>query len=143
MTISTRVDFLDTNILVYAVSRRAEDVKKKAAARSLIQPAGQAISLQVLQEFYRVAVHPKKLGFTHDEAVQFCDGWRKCFTVLEPTLLLFDESLKLCARYQISYFDACILAAAAETGCTIVYSEDLNDGQIYNGVQVVNPFRDV
>jgi predicted nucleic acid-binding protein len=134
------VDFLDTNILVYAVSRRAEDAKKKAAARSLIQPAGQAISLQVLQEFYRVAVHPKKLGFTHDEAVQFCDGWRKCFKVLEPTLRLFDESLKLCARYQTGYFDACILAAAAAMGCTTVYSEDLNGGQIYEGVLVVNPF---
>ena len=76
MTISTSVDFLDTNILVYAVSRRAEDAKKMAAARLLIQPVEQVISLQVLQEFYRVAVHPKKLGFTHDEAVQFCDGWK-------------------------------------------------------------------
>lgn len=56
------MDFLDTNILVYAVSRRAEDAKKAAAARSLIQPSGQAVSLQVLQEFYRVATHPKKLG---------------------------------------------------------------------------------
>jgi predicted nucleic acid-binding protein len=143
VTISTSVDFLDTNILVYAVSRRAEDEKKKAAARSLIQPEGQAISLQVLQEFYRVAVHPKKLGLLHDEAVRFCDGWRKCFTVLEPTLRLFDESLELCARYQISYFDACIVAAAAEMGCTTVNSEDLNHGQTYNGVQVVNPFRDL
>ena len=143
MTISTSVDFLDTNILVYAVSRRAEDAKKKAAARLLIQPVEQAISLQVLQEFYRVAVHPKKLGFTHDEAVQFCDGWRNCFTLLEPTLRLFDESLKLCARYQTSYFDACILAAAAELGCSTVYSEDLNDGQVYGGVQVVNPFRNL
>jgi predicted nucleic acid-binding protein len=107
----------------------------------LIQPSGQAISLQALQEFYRVATHPKKLGFTHDEAVCFCDGWRKCFAVLEPTLRLFDESLTVCARYQISYFDACIVAAAAEMGCGTVYSEDLNHGQTYHGVQVINPFR--
>ena len=65
------------------------------------------------------------------------------FQVLEPTLRLFDESLTLCSRYQISYFDACIMAAAAETGCTTVYSEDLNDGQTYNGVQVINPFRNL
>ena len=138
---STSVDFLDTNILVYAVSRRAEDADKAAVARSLIQPAGQAVSLQVLQEFYRVATHPKKLGYTHDEAVRFCDGWRRCFIVLEPTLRLFDESLKTCARFQISYFDACIVAAAAELACGTVYSEDLNGGQDYGGVRVVNPFR--
>ena len=125
------------------MSRRAADTKKAAAARSLIQPAGQAISLQVLQEFYRVAVPPKKLGFTHDEAVRCCEGWRQCFTVLEPTLRLFDVSLKLCARCEIGYFDACIVAAAAEMGCTTVYSEDLNHGQTYNGVQVVNPFREL
>jgi predicted nucleic acid-binding protein len=118
-----------------------EDAGKAAVARALIQPAGQAVSLQVLQEFYRVAAHPKKLGHAHDEAVRFCDGWRRCFTVLEPTLRLFDESLKTCARHQISYFDACIVAAAAELGCAKVYSEDLNHGQSYQGVQVINPFR--
>ena len=135
------MDFLDTNVLVYAVSRRAEDAKKAAAARALIQPEGQAISLQVLQEFYRVAVHPKKLNYTHEEAVRFCNGWRKCFVVLEPSLALFDDSLTICARFQSSYFDSCILAAAKQLGCSIVYSEDMNDGQTYDGVKVVNPFK--
>ena len=134
------MDFLDTNILVYAVSRRADDSAKAQAARRLIQSHGQFISLQVLQEFYRVAVHPRKLNYTHDEVVILCDGWRKCFTVLEPTLLLFDDSLAICARYQTSYFDACILAAAKQLGCDKVYSEDLNDGQTYDGIEVVNPF---
>jgi predicted nucleic acid-binding protein len=134
------VDFLDTNILVYAVSRRAEDAAKKTVARHLIQPGGQVISMQVLQEFYRVSAHPKKLGYSHAEAVCFCDGWRRCFTALEPALRLFDVSLKLCERYQISYFDACILAAALEAGCTSVYSEDLNDEQQYESVRVINPF---
>ncbi|MBL9113382.1 MAG: PIN domain-containing protein [Verrucomicrobiaceae bacterium] len=134
------MDFLDTNVLVYAVSRRADDLAKAEAARRLIQLGGQFISLQVLQEFYRVAVHPRKLNYTHDEVVILCEGWRKCFTVLEPTLTLFDESLAICARYQISYFDACILAAAKQLGCSTVYSEDLNDGQTYDGLRVVNPF---
>lgn len=137
------MDFLDTNILVYAVSRRAEDAKKAAAARSLIQPSGQAVSLQVLQEFYRVATHPKKLGYTHDEAVAFCDGWRRTFTVLEPTLRVFDTSLVICARYQISYFDSCIVAAAKQLGCATIYSEDLNPGQTYDGILVINPFQNL
>ncbi len=88
-----------------------------------------------------MATHPKKLGYTHDEAVVFCTGWRLSFSVLEPTLKLFDRSIALCARYQIGYFDSCILAAALEMGCETVYSEDLNEGQNYDGVRVVNPFR--
>lgn len=97
--------------------------------------------MQVLQEFYRVATHPKKLGFTHDEAVRLCDVWRQSFVVLEPTLSLFDDSLALCARYQISYFDSAVVAAAAQCGCQTLCSEDLNDGQTYGNVTVVNPFR--
>jgi predicted nucleic acid-binding protein len=135
------VDFLDTNILVYAVSRRADDTSKAGIARALIQSSGQAISLQVLQEFYRIATHPKKLGYSHDEAVFFCQGWRETFTLFEPTLRMFDSSLKICHRYQISYFDACIVAAAAEMGCTTIYSEDLSHGQTYNGIKVINPFH--
>ena len=73
----------------------------------------------------------------------FCDGWRQAFTVLEPTLIFFDASLELCARYQISYFDSAILAAAVQSGCQTLFSEDLNDSQYYAGVQVVNPFREV
>ncbi len=135
------MDFLDTNVLVYAASRRAADAAKAAAARAPIQPTGQWISLQVLQEFYRVAVHPKKLGYTHEEAVQICARWEKLFSVLEPDLPLFDASLAICARYQLSYFDSAIIGAAERCGCDRVFSEDMNDGQQYGGVRVENPFR--
>lgn len=135
------MEFLDTNVLAYAVSRLTADARKSAAARALIKPAGQFISLQVLQEFYRVATHPKKLGFTHAETIQFCDVWRQTFTVLAPTLKLFDDSTTICARYQTSYFDSAIIAAATQCGCQTVFSEDLNDGQTYGSVTVVNPFR--
>lgn len=45
-------------------------------------------------------------------------------------------------KYQLSQWDATIIAAAAALGCKTVYSEDMNDGQVYEGVQVVNPFRE-
>lgn len=141
MTTFTTVEFLDTNILVYAVSRLSADARKSTAARALIKPDGQFISLQVLQEFYRVATHPKKLGYTHAEAVGLCDVWRQTFSVLEPTLKLFDDSTAICERYQTSYFDAAIIAAAAQCGCQTIFSEDLNDGQSYGAITVVNPFR--
>lgn len=134
------MEFLDTNVLVYAVSRQSADLAKSAVARSLIRYHEQAISVQVLQEFFNVARNPKKLAFTHDETVVFCEGWKR-FTVLEPTISLFDDALMLVKRFQSSYYDAAILAAARRLKCGVVYSEDLNDGQDYLGVRVRNPFR--
>ena len=136
------MEFLDTNILAYAVSRQIADQAKNAVARSLICYRDQAISLQVLQEFYHVARNPRKLALTHAEAFAFCAGWRR-FTVLEPTLALFDDALVLCNRFGIIYYDAAILAAARKLKCKVVHSEDLNDGQDYLGVRVSNPFRDL
>lgn len=134
------MEFLDTNILIYAVSHRVEDARKSAEARQLLNPAAQAISLQVLQEFYNAARKPKKLALSHSEAVAYCTRWRR-FTVLEPTLALFDDALATCDRYQISYYDAAIVAAARMLNCNVVYSVDLSGGQDYGRVKVVNPFR--
>lgn len=138
------MEFLDTNVLVYAVSDRAADRQKADIARDLLRrgPGEFAISLQVLQEFYVVARSPRKLALGHDDAAKLCSHWR-AFTVLEPALRLFDAALTICDRFRISYYDAAILAAAAQLGCTIVHSEDLNDGQDYDGVRIENPFRGV
>ncbi len=133
------MEFVDTNVLVYAASKKAEDWNKTLAAQQLLFSGDVAISLQVLQEFYVSARNPRKLNLTHDAALQHCQEWRQ-FTVFEPTLGLFDEALRLCDRFQINYYDAAILAAAKQLGCAVVYSEDLNHGQDYDGVRVVNPF---
>ena len=138
------MEFLDTNVLVYAASDRAADQVKANVVRDLLRrgPEYFAISLQVLQEFYVASRALRKLALTHVEAMQFCSQWRT-FTILEPTLQLFEAALDLCSRYQIGYYDAAILAAARQLGCTKVYSEDLNDGQEYDGVRIENPFRAV
>lgn len=138
------MEFLDTNVLIYAASQQAADRQKAAVARDLLRrgPEGFAISLQVLQEFYVAARTARKLALTHEETLQFCGQWR-AFTVLEPTLRLFEAALQLGSRYQIGYYDAAILAAARQLGCTKVHSEDLNDGQDYDGVRVENPFRGI
>ena len=138
------MEFLDTNVLVYAASEKEADRQKADLARELLRrgPSEFAISLQVLQEFYCAARSPRKLDLTHEEALRFCQQWR-AFTVLGPTLELFDQALDLCQRYQIGYYDAAILAAARQLGCAKVYSEDLNDGRDYDGVRVEIPFRAV
>ena len=134
------MEFLDTNVLVYAASGLPADREKARVARILVTRSDLAISLQVLQEFYSAARHPRKLDFTHGEAFAYCQRWRS-FAVLEPTLSLFDDALVLCDRFQISYYDAAIVAAARSLGCTIIHSEDLGDGQRYGNVRVENPFR--
>lgn len=138
------MEFLDTNVLVYAASEKAADQQKAEVARDLLRrgPHEFAISLQVLQEFYVAARAPRKLALNHEEAISLCGQWR-VLTVLEPTLRLFDDALGLCDRYQIGFYDAAILGAARQLGCKIVHSEDLNDGQDYDGVRVENPFRGI
>ena len=114
------MEFLDTNVLVHAASDKTADQQKSGVARDLLRrgPSEFAISLQVLQEFYVAARAPRKLALAHEEALRFCGQWR-AFTVLEPTLKLFEAALQLCARYQIGYYDAAILAAArAAPKCT-------------------------
>ena len=134
------MEFLDTNILVYSASGIPADSEKSSIARALTSRSDVAISLQVLQEFYCVARHPRKLDFTHDEALAYCHRWRR-FTVLEPTLAVFDDALVLCERYRIQFYDATIVAAARQLKCRILLSEDLSHGQTYGGVRVVSPFR--
>src|SRR5262249_47394923 len=74
----TSVEFLDTNVLVYAASARAADQQKAGVARHLLRrgPNEFAISLQVLQEFYVAARAPRKLALSHEEALTFCGQWR-------------------------------------------------------------------
>ncbi len=131
--------FVDTNVLLYAASGRAADMTKTTRALELLTNTRVCLSFQVLQEFYANAVNPKKLGMTSAEAVDWCNAWLQC-PIASLSVETFIRTLELVHRYQISNWDAAILAAAQQLGCTIVYSEDLNPGQGYYGVRVENPF---
>lgn len=131
--------FVDTNVLLYAGSHAAEDGLKREAARVLMGRPDIAFSAQVLQEFYAVAVTKRRLQITHDEALAVLQSLA-AFPVCPITRELVMEAVELRERCQISYWDAAILSAAKQMGCTAVYSEDLNPGQDYDGVTVMNPF---
>ena len=132
--------FVDSNILLYAASGRPTDAPKTVLARQLLKREKIGISFQVLQEFYANAVNPRKLHLTMAEAATWCAAWMQ-FPVAALGLETFVHTLELTHRYQINHWDAAILAAARQLGCATVYSEDLNHGQDYDGVCVVNPFR--
>ncbi|MGH8511848.1 MAG: PIN domain-containing protein [Gammaproteobacteria bacterium] len=114
---------------------------KAARARQIVREEEVVISFQVLQEFYANAVHPRKLALTPAQAAAYCSAWL-VFPVVPLGASTFVRTLEMAMRYQISNWDAAILAAALESGCVLVYSEDLNHGQDYGGVRVENPFRE-
>src|SRR5688572_29375737 len=132
--------FLDSNILVYAIERGGPDPAKSARALELARGTDVCLSVQVLGEFYRAVTSPRRqVPLGHEEAVAWVQIWKR-HDVRPLGVPHVDMALELATRFQLGYFDALILAAARLAGCETVYSEDLNDGQDYGGVQVVNPF---
>ena len=121
--------FADTNILLYSVSTVPEEAVKARQAQALLADRDIALSVQVLQEFYVQATRASRAeALTHDEALGFIRTWRR-FSTQELTLAVLDDAFALKARFQVSYWDAAIIAAACASGCAEVLSEDLNDGQ--------------
>ena len=132
--------FLDSNVLLYACSSAPEDVEKRRVAEDLMLGRPFALSAQVLQEFIANALRKPRLGISEgniDATLQMASLVR----VQSVTRELVLSAVTLRRRYQLSQWDATILAAAMELGCGKVYSEDMNDGQNYGGVRVINPFK--
>jgi predicted nucleic acid-binding protein len=113
---------------------------KRDLALDLLDRPDLAVSGQVLAEFYVVATSKAKLNLTHDEAVWLLKSIDR-IPVCPITRELVMEAVEIRQRHGISYWDAAIIAAAKAMGCSTVYSEDLSDGQLYDGVTVTNPFR--
>ena len=132
--------FCDSNILLYAASNAEEDAVKRAAARRVLALPGVGFSAQVLQEFYVNATRKQALRLSAAEAMDILSSLRG-FPILPVTEDLVFAAIEVKTRHQISSWDAAIIAAAEALGARELYSEDLNDGQDYGPVRVVNPFK--
>lgn len=133
--------FLDTNILLYAYDNDAGEKRLKASAlvsEALKHPRRFAVSVQVLQEFF---VNFTRKGQSDETAATLIDDFSAWKTIAN-THELFLAGLQARARWQLSLWDAMIVAAATQAQTPILYSEDLNHGQHYGSVQVMNPFLD-
>lgn len=133
---------VDTNVLLYAASKDPADAAKAALAAQLLTEVDFGLSLQVVQEFYHNARVKARLGITREQGEQVVGLLLRRPCVLTD-VALFGEARHLADRFQLRYWDAAIVAAAKRLGATTLYSEDLNDGQDYGGVRVVNPFMDL
>jgi predicted nucleic acid-binding protein len=132
--------FIDTNILLYYFATDQADIQKKAIAEALLDRDDCILSAQVLQEFYVQATRPSRPDrISSDEAEQFVLAMLR-FPIQPQTTELLRTAFDIRRRLNFSYWDSAIVAVAMLTDCDILYTEDLQHGQIINGIKVVNPF---
>ena len=137
-------EFVDANILVYAFDSSAGN--KQIVARQLIGRLWNSetgcLSVQVLQEFFVTATRKVARPLSADEAadrVREFATWRTFAPVAEDVL----AAIALHKKAQLSFWDAMVVHAAAETGCGVLWTEDLNNRQLIQGVHIRNPFLSI
>lgn len=132
--------FVDTNILLYTIDEDPASASKRGHAQHLVLTERWGWSIQVAAEFFVNATSPKRpFRLNALDAAALVETWLSLPT-LDLSPALFRAAVDVHRRFQISYWDAAIVAAAKQMGCATIYSEDLNSGQNYDGVTVVNPF---
>jgi predicted nucleic acid-binding protein len=133
----TAKSFVDTNVVLYTIGK---DVRKADIARKLVG-ARPAISTQVVNESISVCL--RKLSFTREKAYAFGRTLMDQTEVLPLDEATLDRAATVANRYQLSHWDALIVASALLAGCDTLYSEDLQHGQVFDEqLTVVNPFPD-
>ena len=135
---------MDTNVLVYAVDDA--DAEKRDIARGALESGhyGELVlSAQVLSEFYVTVIRKLAEPVSKEKAAEMVD-W---LGLLNPTIsidtTLIKRAIQTSRSARLSYWDSLIVAAAAQAGCELLLTEDLNDGQEIDSVRVENPFRDL
>lgn len=132
--------FVDSNVLIYAAIADENDISKTERAAEVLDEGGLAFSTQVFAETYTQLTKPTRPGrLSHETAVEFLESLTES-PVQAVTLDVVRVAFAIKHRYHISYWDAAIIAAAKALGCYEILSEDLHNGQDYDGVRVVNPF---
>jgi predicted nucleic acid-binding protein len=134
-------EFVDANVLVYAFDSSAG--RKQHDAQTLLERLWEngngCVSVQVLQEFFVTVTKKVARPLPVEEAkarVREFAAWR----VFAPTADDVLDAIGLHAQAKIAFWDAMIVIAAADSGCDVLWTEDLNDGQLLHGVAVRNPF---
>src|SRR6266853_623578 len=131
--------FLDTNILLYSISRNPADTLKRERAIALLGRDDGALSVQVLQEFYVQATRSTRPDpLPHQIAAGLIATWTR-FRVQEITLAILTGALEIKAAHGFSYWDSAIIAAARALGCRWLYTEDMTHGREVEGVTLINP----
>ena len=134
--------FLDTNIVVYSVD--LSDPLKRRRARELVTDGATSklgvISYQVVQEFVNVSLRKFQSAVAPADLNQFMQGVLFPMMSISSSPRLFLDALRLHDANQLSWYDSLIIMAAIQSGCKILYSEDLQNGRRFGDMVVENPF---
>lgn len=130
--------FFDSNIFVYSIDEH--DAQKREIAKNLLikHKDCAVISTQNLQEFYNAST--KKLGIDKSKMKKTLEKLSKAFTVQQITPSIIFKAIDIQIKNTLSFYDSLILSTASKNGCVVCYSEDMNAGQVIEGVKVINPF---
>ena len=132
--------FLDTNILIYAAAGRHDEPEKYRIAEEIVRNAKFCLSGQVLAEFY-VVISRKLLQPPPPSEIDQWIEYLGSFPLAPVDTDLVQAGIAISRKFSIGYWDAAIIAAAEFLGADVLYTEDLNHGQKYGSVRVVNPFH--
>lgn len=131
--------FIDSNVLIYANDRNAGEKQNRAieVVQKCMRGKSGVLSIQVLQEYANIAL----LKLMQDDAVVLRQlKLLEAFNVIAPSPAMVRRGVEIRNLYRISFWDANIVAAAETAECDYILSEDLNTGQYYAGVKVMDPF---
>ncbi len=136
--------FLDTNLFVYAFDQQAPEKQSRALLlieNALLDGRG-IISTQVMQEFLNVATHKFAAPLTLSDRQQYVRRVLYPLCRVFPDLDLYEAALQIQAETGYSFYDSLILAGAVAGNCSVLYTEDLQNGRTVRGVHIQNPFAD-
>lgn len=134
-------NFIDSSVLIYLFSK--QEPEKRAIAMDLVenQLRGEGvISQQVVQETLNVLRHKLRDSVTLTDCRAFLSSVLVPLWKVMPTQDLFQRALEIQERYQYHFYDALIVAAALASGCSRLYSEDLQNGQRIGALTIIDPF---
>jgi predicted nucleic acid-binding protein len=131
---------LDTNVLVYAVSIAVDDAAKRKVALELIDTRDIGLSGQILQEFFVTVTKKNRRAMSAEDALDWIESFED-FPIVPIDASLVRRGAEISARYQISYWNGAVVAAAQALQAATLYTEDLNHNQLYGEVRAINPFR--
>jgi predicted nucleic acid-binding protein len=132
--------FIDTNILVYALDKynKNKQTTARKTVKNIVENDSAVISVQVLQEFYNICT--VKLHFTPLRVKGYVHNYSENLEVVQNSCEIIERGIDISIISHISFWDALIIAAAEYSKCSEIVTEDLNDGQIINGIKIRNPF---
>jgi len=131
--------FLDTNVIVYAFDRSSAD-KRQRSLDLLRRDDSWVISWQVVQEFCSVALHRFAIPLTPEFLNEYLDVILLPQCKVMSSASLYQMALQIHRQTQFRFYDSLIVAAALESGASILYSEDMQAGRRIGDLQIANPF---